>query len=234
MRGVAASSIVLAVLAAGVFAVVRMPPAAAYTPHAPISINGDGDFRAANGVTGGSGTWNDPYVIEGWEITQSAVDGILIQNTRAHVTIQGVYVHPSSGMSYGIQVGNSTNVTIAANKIHQTTEGIIVSSPGIVITGNEVSSVGDTAIWLSASPGATVIGNNVTTGDTGIFVLVSSNTTVVANVVSQFIWGIALSSDETGVRVFHNDFVANTNQAVVPVIHEPAAWDDGASGTRHT
>jgi len=34
-----------------------------------ITINGDDDLTAANGVTGGSGTAADPYIIEGLNIT---------------------------------------------------------------------------------------------------------------------------------------------------------------------
>src|SRR6266699_4457873 len=37
-------------------------------PHAPIVINGNSDFNPNNGVTGGSGTASDPYVISDWDI----------------------------------------------------------------------------------------------------------------------------------------------------------------------
>ncbi|MEM3184444.1 MAG: hypothetical protein QXW92_02145, partial [Candidatus Hadarchaeales archaeon] len=33
-------------------------------PHAPIYIEGDGNFKPANGVRSGSGTKTDPYIIE--------------------------------------------------------------------------------------------------------------------------------------------------------------------------
>src|SRR2546426_10672179 len=40
--------------------------------HPPISIEGDAGFTPANGVTGGTGTPSDPYIIEGWEINAFA------------------------------------------------------------------------------------------------------------------------------------------------------------------
>jgi hypothetical protein len=43
---------------------------ASLASHTPIHISGNADFIASNGVTGGSGTANDPYVIEGWDITE--------------------------------------------------------------------------------------------------------------------------------------------------------------------
>src|SRR5438132_4525317 len=45
--------------------------ASTLTSHLPISIMGNADFTAANGVTGGTGTASDPYVIAGWDINVS-------------------------------------------------------------------------------------------------------------------------------------------------------------------
>ncbi len=90
----------LTILFSGVLpALVSIPgPVAAYTLHAPIRINGDGDFTAANGVTGGSGSWNDPFVIEGWEINASTAHGIELLNTTAHFLIKDSFIH--SGTFY--------------------------------------------------------------------------------------------------------------------------------------
>ena len=54
-----------------------------YTGHDPIIIDGDEDFTSANGVTGGSGTEANPYVIEGWTIEafESACIEITLQQT---------------------------------------------------------------------------------------------------------------------------------------------------------
>jgi len=45
-----------------------------YVPHDPISISGNAGFLDSNtstGISNGSGTADDPYVIEGWEINAS-------------------------------------------------------------------------------------------------------------------------------------------------------------------
>ena len=89
----------------------------AFTPHAPIVIYGDGDFTAANGVTGGSGIPSDPYIIEGWEFDSSAGQGICLQGTTAHVVIRGNSVHETS-WSGGIELWYSTNVDIENNTIY--------------------------------------------------------------------------------------------------------------------
>jgi len=55
--------------------VFQIEPVAAQTgglqPRGPIIITGDNDFTEANGVTSGSGTAGDPYIIENWAIDAS-------------------------------------------------------------------------------------------------------------------------------------------------------------------
>jgi hypothetical protein len=112
----------LASLAFG-FLVGLPSPAAAYTPHATIVILGDADFTAANGVTAGTGTWNDPYVIEGWEINASAAHGIEVRGTTASFVIRDVYVHSgrlafNDGIRFGgggVSNAQVYNVTLERN-----------------------------------------------------------------------------------------------------------------------
>lgn len=76
------------------------PPPAARVPRAPIAIASDADFTAANGVTDGSGTPDDPYIIEGWDIDPAAGVGISIGGTlgtTSHVVIRNVRVHDTNG-----------------------------------------------------------------------------------------------------------------------------------------
>lgn len=58
--------------------------------HPPIYINGKENFTAENGVTGGSGIDEDPYIIEGWVIVGngSTSEGIFINNTDAYFVIR--------------------------------------------------------------------------------------------------------------------------------------------------
>src|SRR5438094_8024873 len=78
--------------------------ASTLTSHLPISIMGNADFTAANGVTGGTGTASDPYVIAGWDITVShspwhgqshngPYPGLGISHTVAHFVIRNVNIY---------------------------------------------------------------------------------------------------------------------------------------------
>ena len=78
--------------------------------HPPISIEGDAGFTPANGVTGGTGTPSDPYIIEGWVINASAAVGIEIDNTSAAFIVRSVSLTAGNG-SNPFSVAKFTNVT---------------------------------------------------------------------------------------------------------------------------
>src|SRR2546427_1300893 len=107
---------VLSVLLVFVATVMFLPQFAHSSPgqtHAPIFINGNNAFTADNGVTGGSGTSSDPYIIENWLITTSG-SGIEIDNTNVffvitNVSIQGM-VRPAAAILFSnISNGELTN-----------------------------------------------------------------------------------------------------------------------------
>ncbi|MCK5585930.1 hypothetical protein KAJ02_07645, partial [Candidatus Bipolaricaulota bacterium] len=55
----------------------------------PIYIYGNAGFTYNNGVSSGSGTQYDPFIIEGWHIIASGASfGINIENTSAHFVIR--------------------------------------------------------------------------------------------------------------------------------------------------
>ena len=58
--------------------------------HPPIVIDGNDEFTYENGITGGSGTIGDPYIIEDWIIVNdsSTKNGILINNTDVYFFIR--------------------------------------------------------------------------------------------------------------------------------------------------
>ncbi|MCG2826508.1 MAG: right-handed parallel beta-helix repeat-containing protein [Thermoplasmatales archaeon] len=100
-----------------------------YTSHAPIYINGNSQFTAANGVTGGSGTESDPYIIEGWGINASSGIGIHIQSTDLYFIIRNCYIHDGwtgdLGSSHdGIYLQSVTNGIIDHCTIADNLKGI--------------------------------------------------------------------------------------------------------------
>ncbi|MEM4292999.1 MAG: right-handed parallel beta-helix repeat-containing protein [Thermoplasmata archaeon] len=96
-------------------------------PHAPIYIEGNSNFTAANGVVGGSGTQADPFIIQNWEIECSSTHGIWIANTTLYFVIRNVRIHSQNHSSfYGIYLINLTNARIENVTVENALTGFAV------------------------------------------------------------------------------------------------------------
>jgi len=80
-----------------------------YTPHDPIEIEGNDEFTSENGVTGGNGTSDDPYIIEGWEIITPSHIAIHISFTTAYFIIRHCYLKANG---YGVLLYHVSHGTI--------------------------------------------------------------------------------------------------------------------------
>lgn len=110
--------LVAVVLAAPGLAVLR-PATISVSPlqlsHPPIRIEGNADFTAANGVVGGSGTLDDPYLIAGWQIDASTANAIDVRDTTAHFVIREIEVShsgPNPPYPYAVFLQNATDAAI--------------------------------------------------------------------------------------------------------------------------
>jgi parallel beta-helix repeat protein len=167
---------VLLFLAAPFYQLSLPEEAFAYQLHSSIVIVGNQNFSLANGVTGGSGTGQDPYVIEGWEI-----DTLLeVHSTNASFVIRNVFVHGTgnagivldevrnghvenstvTGRQFGIEIVKTVNATVSGNSVSSSTsDGIrVLTSSNISVTDNEVSdNVRGIIVYLSS--GVSLHGN---------------------------------------------------------------------------
>jgi len=132
VRALGVAYLVVAV-AAG-FLVSEPPRSSAYTFHPPILIVGNGGFTAANGVTGGSGTPADPYVIAGWNISFNPLigDPVWIEATDAHFVLRDSYIYGGGTVFlYRLAHARVENVTIADGVALRVAEG-----QDVVVVGN--------------------------------------------------------------------------------------------------
>lgn len=177
-------------------------------PREPIRILGDGNFTPANGVTGGSGTPEDPYRIEGWEIdATSTVDvevpaGIEVRDTTASFIIRDVYVH--SGI-LGIFLRNVTEAAVEGSALLTNNVGIaLVRSRNVVISENNASLNRDGGIAVtSESDGITVKNNTVWNNGRGIHVSFAINITLSDNWI--------LNNMDAGVVRFASNITLSRN-----------------------
>lgn len=84
-----------------------------YTPHDPIEIDGDDEFTEENGVTGGNGSVDDPYIIEGWEITGAY--GIYISDTTAYFIVRHCLLQTEKDIHF-FNVSHGTVMDVISEK----------------------------------------------------------------------------------------------------------------------
>ncbi|MEE9231079.1 MAG: NosD domain-containing protein, partial [Acidobacteriota bacterium] len=199
-RAIRAAFVAAVALSAAASTLLAQAP---LTPHDPIFIDGNAGFMPENGVTGGSGTSVDPYIIEGWEIVGAPGAGIELVATDAHVVIRNVRVRASnSGVTFGaanVRVEDSEFVDNASN-------GIVMSGRDVVIRRNVISS---------SRIGITVFGSKVVIADNDI---VQNGT------------GIYLaSSSVVDVTAFHNNMLNNGEGPREVQARDLGGntWDDG-------
>lgn len=97
--------------------------------HTPIVIDGNDDFTSENGVTGGSGTEEDPFIIEDWVIVGngSTSYGIWINNTDAYFVIRNCALSYFDGEFHsGIRLSNVVNGRIENCETFENYDGIYV------------------------------------------------------------------------------------------------------------
>ncbi|MEW5936877.1 MAG: right-handed parallel beta-helix repeat-containing protein, partial [Candidatus Thermoplasmatota archaeon] len=108
------SAVVIGGQQIGEEAQVSPAPAANYVPHAPIRINSNAEFasKAASEGWSGDGTTNNPYIIENYEISAVASDGIYIWNTNVYFIIRNSLIKDGSDLYTGILLRNASHGTI--------------------------------------------------------------------------------------------------------------------------
>ena len=134
----------------------------------PIYIYGNDGFTFENGVVAGSGTAEDPFVIEGWYIANPPTDyGIYLDHTSAHVVIRdcvveraqaaGIYFNSVANARVegcqlslngtGIHLLNSRDNVIEANAVAENFYGVLmtVGSRNNIVRGNSFIDNGQNA-----------------------------------------------------------------------------------------
>lgn len=129
-----AFSLLLVCLVAIVFA---CPVAHGDTLHDQISIRSDADLHTGNGVTSGSGSVDDPYIIDDWSIEVSAGAGIEVKNTLAYLIIRNCTIVGKGRTVIGIIVSQASHVEVNNCKLTDLAKGIFVyQSPTTMVNEN--------------------------------------------------------------------------------------------------
>jgi len=176
--------------------------------HAPILIDGSGNFTASNGVTAGSGTQNNPYIIQGWSIDASNANGIEIRNIVSfsvpYFVISNVFIHSEAKTLADIVVNAFASPPGCFDCPGNVFNGVIANS---TLTGN-----GD-GIRLQDSDNLMVSGVTVHNSQTGVDCVNSDFLQLSANRITDAGTGINLACSI--INVFHNTILNADNGIVV-------------------
>ena len=154
-------------------------------PHSVFWISHDNSFEGYG--LPGSGTEEDPYIIEGYEINGGSYC-INVQSTRAHFIISDCVLRTSDASGYyapirftnvsngkirdcvinseghGVRLENSSYCRVARSHIIAEDDGIIIStSRGCLVTNNDINN-GNRGIWFDESTECEAIINRIEKG----------------------------------------------------------------------
>ncbi|MBY9000609.1 MAG: right-handed parallel beta-helix repeat-containing protein [Candidatus Heimdallarchaeota archaeon] len=182
------------------------PSYSSLTPHDSIEIASDSGLEVFPGV----GTAEDPYVIEGYNITTSNSNGIYIYGTTKHFIVRSCYV---DAINYGILLWNVTDgtATIENNMCTNNDYGIYLdSSDGSTVTLNSCFQNKYYGIYLVNSVSSTV-SDNFCNNDFGIYLVNSGSSNISNNDCNNNWYGLYLDNSDFS-NVTNNEF--NNNEYV--------------------
>lgn len=179
----------------------------------PIEIASDYEFTAGNGVVGGSGTVDNPYVIEGWRIDAGYYDyGIRIHGTSRAFVIRDVKISGAAKagifLSY-VQRGLIQDCELVGNWI-----GITLNFASFNrITGCVLASNTE-GIHLRFSSDNQILSNTIDGNDYAAIWLFASNTNeMIDNVLVGSHMGVYLDLGSEGNLLYDNSFLDNIHNA---------------------
>jgi len=193
----------------------------------------------------------DNIIIDGDGYTVQGPGGSSIGinlHTRSNVTIKNMEI---KAFTWCIGLSHSSNNSIVGNNIANNYCGITLGdSSNNSISGNNITANILDGIYLVESSNNTISGNTITNSCCGITLLDSSNNsisgnnitannpygtsvsggsynnTISSNMIINNLVGIYLSHLPIDNRIYHNNIINNTHQAIGPTVFCDI-WDDG-------
>jgi parallel beta-helix repeat protein len=105
-----------------------------YVQHAPFIIISNEDFNTQGFP--GEGTQENPYIIEGYNITSSESNLFYFQDTTAYFVIRNNYLNATNEIYNGIHLSNVQHGVIQENYVYRSKNGIYLNSANDVEIGN--------------------------------------------------------------------------------------------------
>ncbi|KKK59830.1 hypothetical protein LCGC14_3030440, partial [marine sediment metagenome] len=169
-------------------------------------IDGNADFNqtAVALNLNGNGTYNNPYIIENYEIVAFKGHGIHIQNTDVYFIIRDVGVsNGSSNNHFGFYLENVTNGKLENNAANNNLHGFILKdSYNNTLEGN--TATGNlNGFTLNSSNYNTLTYNILTNNRYGLSLVSSFNNSLMGNTATGNINGFTLNSSNYNILTYN-------------------------------
>lgn len=182
-----------------------------YANRGPIAILSDADFSSYGFP--GTGDKGTPYRIEGYNITDSNFELIVIENTEAFFVIQNNYLDSITSSLDAIYIRNAKNGLVYNNTVVNNRHGIFLDKDcqSINITLNEVCNTSQSGIRINGSTDVRIRNNEVYQNTyNGIWANYSTHLEIWNNTVYNDELGIWLRNTNS-CQVFENLLFGNDN-----------------------
>jgi len=195
-------------------------------PHPAIVITNDYEFTAENGVCSGTGTANDPYVIESLVIDAGYDDyGIRIHGTTRAFVIRDVEI--SGAGKSAIYLSYVENGFVENCQLKGNWTGITLNFSSMNRIANCTISANTDGVRFYFSDHNQILTNTFKQNDTAIWLDASNRNEWIGNYISESHMGIYLNLGSKGNLILSNAFVDNLHHAHTDALN---LWDDGAAG----
>jgi len=203
-----------------------LPVAAERVDHRAILITSDYEFTVENGVCSGSGTFEDPYVIENWSI-DSGYDryGIRIQGTTRPFVIRNVKVSGAAGA--GISLSHVRHATIEDCLLRANWVGISMTYTTLVRISASHFELNTDGVHLYFSQQNQILDCTFWQNDTALWLDASHENLLRGNLVEGSHMGVYMNLRSARNQIAGNAFVGNTHNAYAD---QPNVWNDSAAG----
>jgi parallel beta-helix repeat protein len=169
----------------------------------------------------GSGTQNDPYLIENRYITGVSQHMIYIIGTTAHVIIQNNYMNGKNAVDYGIHLIGVENIQILNNQIFNNSQnGIhLTNSKSISIVNNLIYNNTFNGIFLDSGSNFNLISNNELTKNNynGLEMKNSNSNTILNNLFYSNTHNGSILINSKSNNFENNIFLRNMHNALALV-----------------
>ena len=165
----------------------KLSDGSALTTRSPVLINGNSEFTSANGVSSGTGSSSDPYIIEDWKISAASSDGITIRDTDKHFIIRNCWImdgmdEEEPRFNTGINLDNVENGIITYCLLENNGKGVMGSgSDRITLYNNTCSGNSEGMGFHDGSRNITIRNNHFDSNGVGVELRSDTDLCLVAN-----------------------------------------------------